>query len=118
MTIDATAIGKLRNPNSSPVLLAIDDTAQDVQAGLSTLVADTSEIASIAVSNGPVAVSASTFLADQSAVDEIARGFAIADTAADLAQNLDALNSDADVASNHTDGWGSPYAFAFDRRRR
>ena len=105
LTTDATAIGKLQNPNSSPVLLAIDDTAQDVQAGLSTLVADTSEIASIAVSNGPVVVSASTFLADQSTVDKIAGGFAISDTAADVAQNLDALNGDANITSiTLTDG--------------
>ena len=37
---DVTAIGKLQNANASPVLLAINDTAADVQAGLSTLVAD------------------------------------------------------------------------------
>ena len=105
LTTDATAIGKLQNPNSSPVLLAIDDTAQDVQAGLSTLVADTSEIASITVSNGPVVVSAATFLADQSTLDKIAGGFAISDTAADVAQNLDALNGDANITSiTLTDG--------------
>jgi hypothetical protein len=99
LATDATAIGKLQNPNSSPVLLAIDDTAQDVQAGLSTLAADTSEIASIAASNGLVVVSAATFLADQSTLDKIAGGFAISDTAADVAQNLDALNGDANITS-------------------
>ena len=83
LTTDATAIGKLQNANLSPVLLAINDTAADVQAGLSTLVADTGEIASITASNGPIVVSAATFLADQSALDKIVGGFAISDTAAD-----------------------------------
>ena len=40
LTTDATAIGKLQNMNSSPVLLAINDMAAAVQAGLSTLVAE------------------------------------------------------------------------------
>ena len=108
LTTDATAIGKLQNPNSSPVLLAIDDTAQDVQAGLSALVADTSEIASIAVSNGPVVVPASTFLADQPTLDKIAGGFAIADTAVDIAQNLDALNADANITAIALTDAGTP----------
>ena len=77
LTTDATAIGKLQNANLSPVLLAINDTAADVQAGLSTLVQDTGEIASITASNGPIVVSAATFLADQSALDKIVGGFAI-----------------------------------------
>ena len=99
MTTDATAIGKLQNANSSPVLLAVDDTAADIEAGLSTLVADTGEIASITASNGPVVVSAATFLADQSTLDKIVGGFAISDTAADVAQNLDALNADTNITS-------------------
>jgi hypothetical protein len=74
LTADAIAIGKLQNPNDSPVLLAIDDTAQDAPAGLSALVADTSEIGPITVSNGPAAVSAATFLADQSAPDRSSAG--------------------------------------------
>ena len=57
LTSDATAIGKLQNVNSSPVLLAISDSAGNIEAGLSTLVADIGEIGSIAASGGPVAVS-------------------------------------------------------------
>ncbi len=34
LTTDATAIGKLQNPNASPVLLAINDTAADVRSGV------------------------------------------------------------------------------------
>ncbi len=67
LTSDATAIGKLKDANSSPVLLAINDTAADVQAGLSTLVADAGEIASITASDAPVVVSVATFLTDQPA---------------------------------------------------
>ena len=74
LTSDATAIGKLQNANGSPVLLAITDTAADIEAGLSTLVADAGEIASITASNGPVVVSTSTFLADQSTLDKIVGG--------------------------------------------
>ncbi len=74
------------------MLLAIHDTAADVQAGLSTLVADTGEIASITVSNGPIVVSAATFLADRSALDKIVGGFAISDAADVIVANLDQLN--------------------------
>jgi hypothetical protein len=74
LTTDATAIGKLHNANLSPALLAISDTATDVEAGLSTLVADTGEISSITASNGPVVVTAATFLADQTTLDKIVGG--------------------------------------------
>ena len=92
LTSDATAIGKLQNANLSPVLLAINDTAADIQAGLSTLVAKSSKIASITASNGPVVVSAATFLADRSALDKIVGGFAISDTADDIVASLNQLN--------------------------
>ena len=108
LTTDATAIGKLQNPNASPVLLAINDTAADVEAGLSTLAADTGEIASITASNGPVVVSAATFLADQPALDKIVGGFAISDTAADVAQDLNALNADTNITSIALTDGGTP----------
>jgi hypothetical protein len=102
---DASAIGKLENASSSPVLLAVDDTAADIENGLSTLVADTGEIASITASKGQVAVSVATFLADQSTLDKMAGGFTISDTAGDVAQHFDALNADANVTSiGLTDG--------------
>ena len=105
LTSDAKAIGKLENANSSPVLLAVDDTAADIENGLSTLVADTGEIASITSSKGQVAVSVSTLLADQSTLDKIIGGFTISDTAANVAQNLDALSNDTNVTSiGLTDG--------------
>ncbi len=99
LSSDATAIGKLENLNASPVLLAVSDNAGDIEAGLSTLAADTSEIASIAASNGPVVVSPSTFLADQPTLDKIVGGFTISDTAADVVQDLDALNADLNITS-------------------
>ena len=92
MTTDTTAIGKLQNANLSPVLLAINDTAADIQAGLSTLVQDAGEIASITASDGPIVVSAATFLADQSALDKIVGGFDVSDTAANVMADLDQLN--------------------------
>ena len=92
LTTDETAIDKLQNANLSPARLAINDTAADVQAGLSTLVQDTGEIASITVSDGPIAVSAATFLADQSALDKIVGGFDVSDTAANVVADLDQLN--------------------------
>ena len=92
LTTDATAIGKLQNANLSPALLAINDTAADVQAGLSTLVQDTGEIASITASNGPIVVSAATFLADRSALDKIVGGFDVSDTAANVVADLDQLD--------------------------
>ena len=92
LTSDATAIGKLQNANLSTVLVTINDTAADVQAGLSTLVAKSSEIASITASNGPVVVSAAMFVDDRSALDKIVGGFAIADTANNIVANLDQLD--------------------------
>ena len=73
--------------------IRMSDTAANIEAGLSTLIADTGEIASITASNAPVAVSVATFLADQSALDKIAGGFSISDTAVDVAQNLDQLTA-------------------------
>ncbi len=99
LTTDATAIGKLQNAGSGPVLLAISDNAGDIEAGLSTLVAETGEIASITASNGPVAVSTPAFLADQPTLDKIVGGFEISDTGADVAANLNALNGDSYVTS-------------------
>ena len=98
LTADATAIGKLENANASPVLLAINDTAGDVQTGLSTLVQDTGEISSITNSYGPIVVSVATFLTDQPALDKIAGGFDVSDSAADLVAYLSALNADFNVA--------------------
>ena len=72
--------------------LAITDTTADIQAGLSTLVQDAGEIASITASNGPIVVSAATFLADQSALDKIVGGFDVSDTAANVMADLDQLN--------------------------
>ena len=92
LTTDATAIGNLENANLAPVLLAINDTATDVQDGLSTLVAHTREIASITESKGSISVSAAAFLADQSTLDKIVRGFDVSDTAANLVADLDQLN--------------------------
>ena len=92
LTTDETAIGKLQNANLSPALLAINDTAADIQAGLSTLVQDTGEIASITASNGPIDFSAATFLADRSALDKIVGGFDVSDTAANVMADLDQLN--------------------------
>ena len=97
LTTDATAIGDLQNANGSPVLLAINDTAGDVQTGLSTLVQDTGEIGSITTSYGPIVVSAATFLADQSTLDKIVGGFDVSDAAANLVADLSALNADSDV---------------------
>ena len=99
LTSDATAIGKLENANSSPVLLAISDNAGNIEAGLSTLVAGIGEIASITASGGPVAVSTTTFLADQPALDKIVGGFAISDTAADVVEYLGALSADPNITS-------------------
>ncbi len=92
LTTDKTAIGKLQNANLSPVLLAITDTTADIQAGLSTLVQDAGEIASITASDGPIVVSAATFLADQSALDKIVGGFDVSDTAANVMADLDQLD--------------------------
>jgi hypothetical protein len=97
LTADATAIGKLENANASAVLLAINDTAGDVQTGLSTLVQDTGEISSITNSYGPIVVSAATFSADQSTLDKIFGGFDVSDAAANLVADLSALNADPNV---------------------
>ena len=92
LTPDQTAIHKLQNANLSPARLAITDTTANIQAGWSTLVADSGEIASITPSNGPIVVSAATFLTDQSALDKIVGGFVVSDTAANVMADLDQLN--------------------------
>jgi len=99
LTTDATAIGDLRNKNGSQVRLAINDTAADVQGGVSTLVQDTGEIGSITASNGPIVVSGATFRAGQSTLDKIKSGFAVSDAAANFVADLSALNADPHVVA-------------------
>ena len=99
LTTDATAIGDLENANESPVLLAINDTAGDVETSLSTLVQDTGEIGSITASFGPIVVSVATFLADQSTLDKTVGGFDVTDAADNLVAELSALNADSGVAA-------------------
>ena len=90
------------------MLLAISDSAENIEAGLSTLVAEAGEIASITASDGPVAVSTATFLADQPTLDKIVGGFVISDTAADVGANLNALNGDNHVTSIALTNGGTP----------
>ncbi len=101
LTADASAIGKLKNANGSPVVLAIHDMAGDVQCGLSTLVQDTGEIGSITTSNGRIVISAATFLADQSTLDKIAEGFDVSVAAANLVAALSTLNADFACGRHH-----------------
>ncbi len=108
LTSDAATLAKLDNENGTAYQLAITDTVGDVEAGLATLVANTSNIASITATGGTVTVSVATVLADQPTLDKIVGGFAIADLAATVAANLDALNADAQLKSiTLTDG-GTP----------
>jgi autotransporter-associated beta strand protein len=97
LATDATAIGKLGNANGSSVLLAVNDTAGDVQTGLSTLVQDMGEIGTITTSYGPIVVSVATFLADQSTLNKIVGGFDVSDSAANLVADLSALDADSNV---------------------
>jgi len=79
--------------------LAINDTAADVQGGVSTLVQDTGEIDSITASHGPIVVSGATFLAGQSTLDKITGGFAVSDAAANFVADLSTLNADSYVVA-------------------
>ena len=93
---DATALSKLLNQNGNPYQLSVTDTAANVTAALSALVADVAHISSINLSSGKVTVSAATYLADKSALDKIVGGFAVSDTAADISAALNQL-SDAGI---------------------
>jgi hypothetical protein len=99
LTSDATAISKLANASGGAYQLAIADTASDVLAALATLEAGVAHIASINASNGPVVVSAATFLADQSTLDKIVGGFGVSDTLANIVANLSSLGGDSNVSS-------------------
>ena len=98
LTSDVEAIGELKNANSSPALLVVHGTAANIENKLSTLVAHAGEIASI-TSKGRVDVSVATFLADRSTLNKITGGFTISDTAANVAQSLDALSNDTNITS-------------------
>ena len=96
---------------------AISDTAADVVQNLGALSGDPN-IASITASNGPVAVSTATFLADQSTLDKIVGGFDISDTAADISANLDQLDdSNIDVITISDNGQVQRVGRAIDERR-
>ena len=100
LTSDWAAIDKLANANATPYQLAVTDTAANVQAALATpiLEADIAHIGSIAATGGTVVVSASTFSADQTALDKIVGGFDVSDTAANIVAKLSTLNADSHVA--------------------
>ena len=129
LTIQLTGGGALSDgagfsalTSSAPGLYTLSGTAADVTSELDALVfvsdgslattafaladGSTAGVSAVGASasvtvlpTGPVAVSTSTFLADQSTLDLIPGGFEISDTGADVAQNLDALSADPNVDS-------------------
>ncbi len=99
LTSDATAIRKLANESGNPYQLAVTDTAADITAGLSTLEAEASHIASITVSGGPVTVSAATYVADKAALDKIVGGFAISGSLPNIVSDLGKFDADPNIAS-------------------
>jgi hypothetical protein len=72
----------------------ISDTAANVQANLGALNADAAHIAGTTTTGGTVSVSAATFLADAAALNDIAGGFDLSDTSANVKANLAALEAD------------------------
>jgi autotransporter passenger strand-loop-strand repeat protein len=100
LTTDATTIAELLNADGSPFHLAVSDTANNIQNGLATLVADTSHISSITATGGLARFSTALFAADKTTLDKIVGGFGITDSAAKVSGSLDALQGDvADIAS-------------------
>ena len=73
---------------------AISDTAANIQANQAALAADASHITSITSTSGTVTVGTALFVADKSSLNNIAGGFAISDTAANIQTNLAALAAD------------------------
>jgi uncharacterized repeat protein (TIGR03803 family) len=97
------------NPAGSLIINAAGDlfgaTAEGGASGLGTVF----EIVPTADPTGAVTVSA--FLAQQAALDATAGGFAIADTAAQVASAIDALNADSHVTSITLTDSGAPTLF-------
>ena len=100
----STAIFVADEPTLDKIVggFAISDTAKHIQDNLPALLADASHIDSIAAS-GTVGVSAATFIADRAALDKIAGGFGIVDTAADIKSYLDFLSDPSIVAVTISD---------------
>jgi hypothetical protein len=78
------------------------DTGANIQANMAFLQGDAANIGAIQLSSGTVLVSASAFLADQTALNKIASGFAVGDTSADIQAQIDALQSDAAAVTSVT----------------
>ena len=100
----STAIFVADEPTLDKIVggFAISDTAKHIQDNLPALLADASHIDSIAASE-TVGVSAATFIADRAALDKIAGGFGIVDTAADIKSYLDFLSDPSIVAVTISD---------------
>ena len=76
--------------------VAVADTAANILSNLSKLEAVASHLSSIAASDGkPVVVTIAQFKADEAALDKIAGGFTIKDTAAHVNADLIAVKKDA-----------------------
>ena len=96
LTSDASALSKLANANATPYKLAVAGAAAQVTSGLAALQANFAHISSIAT-NGAVIVNATTFGADQGALDRIAGGFKVSDSAPNILAALSTLNADSHV---------------------
>jgi len=95
----------------------LSDQATAIQGDIDAIQNDVSHIAgSIIASSGTVTVSVASFLRDQTALDKIAGGFAVSDTAANVSAHLSALTGDGrlvTLTSINTDG--SKTSTSYDR---
>ncbi len=82
--------------------IKIVDTGADVQSGLGALQGDAANIGAIQLSSGAVLVSTSAFVADQMTLNNIASGFAVVDTSANVQVQIAALQGDAAAVTSVT----------------
>jgi autotransporter-associated beta strand protein len=97
MTTDAGALGELVDASGSPYQIAIVDTAANIEANLSALVAENAHISTITSTVGQVLVSTTQFSADQSTLDKIVSGFGVSDSVTNIVATLPSLNADTEV---------------------
>jgi anti-sigma factor ChrR (cupin superfamily) len=83
--------------------VTISDTAANIESGLAGLAAFSGAYSSITATGGKVTVSVAAFLADGAALNKIAGGFVVSDTAANIQAQLLALTADASHISSITE---------------
>jgi hypothetical protein len=105
---DELEINKLVTTSGATYGVAVSDTAANILSGAAPLQAEAAHISTITSTSGVVTATAAIAKADATGLNKIVGGFAVTDTAANIASNIAAIAADASIATlSATSGSGT-----------